>query len=414
MARPILTCWWDDLHVADITARRPWDLRLRYTEEAQERWAANIPALSCSLPVQRRPIDASGFLRGLLPEGRHLQALADLAGVATNDSHGLLVRYGRDLAGALVITDDGRPPSRDRWSVEPYTEDTLAVEIRGLGDHALGVRPDSELSIAGLQDKLLLVDLGDGQWGRPVHGHPSTHMLKIDDERHPGLVVAEADCLRLAQAVGLTHVDPVVTDIDAATCLIVRRYDRTTADRTTADGTVERIHQEDACQALGIDPQAQRGRSKYEDAGGPTLARVAQLLRVHARRGDHEMEQLMRAVTFTVLIGNADAHGKNVSLLHDGEGFVSLAPLYDTVPTVLWPNLRATAAMSVNRKRAQPQITVDDLAAEALTWGLDPRQARQAVVEVTERVRTNVAATVTGDELASVIAARTETLLASA
>ena len=103
-----------------------------------------------------------------------------------------------------------------------------------------------------------------------------------------------------------------------------------------------------------------------------------------------------------------------VTLFHDGYYYDSLAPLYDTVPTVLWPNLRAAAAMSVNRKRAQPQITVDDLAAEALTWGLDPRRPRHAVVEVTERVRTNVAATVTGDELASVIAARTEALLASA
>jgi drug/metabolite transporter (DMT)-like permease len=64
---------------------------------------------------------------------------------------------------------------------------------------------------------------------------------------------------------------------------------------------------------------------------------------------------LLERAVFTVVIGDADAHGKNVSLLHPTPGRISLAPLYDTVPTALWPSLRPTAAMLVN---VAPVLTV--------------------------------------------------------
>lgn len=170
-----LRCWWGETHVADFVAKSGWDLRCRYTAEALDRWPGNLPLLSCSLPVQARPQDASAFLRGLLPEGANLQAMAALAGVATNDTYGLLARFGRETAGALEIVADEPPPNRTAWSVEPYSEDQLEAEIAGLGP-GLGVRNDTELSLAGLQNKLLLVATGDG-WGRPVNGQPSTHIL---------------------------------------------------------------------------------------------------------------------------------------------------------------------------------------------------------------------------------------------
>ncbi len=62
-------------------------------------------------------------------------------------------------------------------------------------------------------------------------------------------------------------------------------------------------------------------------------------------------------VAFTVTIGNADAHGKNLGFVHRQPGAVSLAPLYDTVPTVLWPNLRTRRAMTVNHQRELSSIT---------------------------------------------------------
>src|SRR5581483_9097662 len=185
------------------------------------------------------------------------------------DTYHLLARFGRDVAGALVIGD---PPKR-RGHVEPYTPETLEAEVAELPGRPLGLHDDSELSVAGIQNKLLLVRLENGGWGRPVHGHPSTHILKLDDARHPGLVDAEASCLRIARAIGLTTIDPELVTIGEQRCLIVERF-----DRVTVDGSVARIHQEDVCQALARDPEAARGRGKYERFGGPSLVEVAGLL----------------------------------------------------------------------------------------------------------------------------------------
>ncbi|HEY5261515.1 MAG TPA: HipA N-terminal domain-containing protein, partial [Solirubrobacteraceae bacterium] len=103
MAKPEpLGVWLDGLLVAELTARRPWELQCIYTEHALERWVGLSPLLSCSLPLQSRRMDASVFADGLLPEGRHRQALSSELKVAVNDLYALLRRFGRDVAGALV------------------------------------------------------------------------------------------------------------------------------------------------------------------------------------------------------------------------------------------------------------------------------------------------------------------------
>ncbi|MCB1028254.1 MAG: HipA domain-containing protein [Microthrixaceae bacterium] len=379
MAEKVLRCWWGDTHVADFVAKRPWDLRCRYTAEALERWPGNLPLLSCSLPLQARAQQASPFLRGLLPEGAHLQAMASLAGVATNDTYGLLARFGRETAGALEVVAGDDRPDRSSWSIEPYSDAQLAAEVADLGP-GLGVRDDTELSLAGLQNKMLLVSTGRG-WARPVGGHPSTHILKVDDDRFPGLVAAEAAALRLARRLGLGDLQPRLETIEGVDCLIVARYDRSVA----VDGTIERLHQEDACQALGVMPDAHRGRGKYEANGGPTYAQVASLLRSFSADPTTELDRLVRTVTFTVIIGNADAHGKNLSLLSPEPGLPTLAPLYDTVPTVLWPKLRSRAAMSVAGATDFDRVDLDAVAREAEGWGVQPQLAREVAAETASR-----------------------------
>ena len=109
-----LQVWLDGLHVADIERRGRNDtrLRLRYTESALERWPRNTPLVSCSLPLGDRPADVFPFATGLLPEGDALAALAARARISVADTFGLLDRYGRDVAGALVIGADAPDESR--------------------------------------------------------------------------------------------------------------------------------------------------------------------------------------------------------------------------------------------------------------------------------------------------------------
>jgi serine/threonine-protein kinase HipA len=320
-------------------------------------------------------MQAGIYFKGLLPEGQHLQTIASEANLTTSDTFGLLERYGRDVAGALVIS--ATDPGERVGDVEPYTDAGLEEEVASLPERPLGIHDDSELSLAGLQDKLLLVDLGEGRWGRPIHGRPSTHILKVEDRRYPGMAALEVSCLQLARSVGLTTIDAVTTMVADIPCLIVSRF-----DRRFVDGRLERIHQEDACQALARDPDVDRGKGKYESNGGPELREIAQLLDLYAENAPREMERLLGVATFTVLTGNADAHGKNIALLHPSPGTVELAPLYDTVPTMLWPKLRKRAAMSIGRRVNLDAIRLTDLVTEARAWPLARDQAER-VVEAT-------------------------------
>ena len=245
-----LGVWLDGMRVADLAQGRRGELRCRYTDDACERWQGNNPLLSCSLPLASRPQDARAFCRGLLPEGQALQMMAAAAGVAVNDTFALLAHYGRDVAGALVI--DSEEPAARRFGAEPYTDESLAVAVAEVDEYPLGAHDDSELSLAGLQDKLLLVELEDGTWGRPVGGRPSTHILKVDDPRCPGLVEAEALCLELARAAELTTIESRLMTVGDTQCLLVSRF-----DRLVEGEQVRRIHQEDLCQATGVDPGGQ-------------------------------------------------------------------------------------------------------------------------------------------------------------
>jgi serine/threonine-protein kinase HipA len=300
--------------------------------------------------------------------------LAAGAGVAVNATFELLARYGRDVAGALVISE--HPPQERRFGVEPYSEETIAAAVEEVEEYPLGAHDDSELSLAGLQDKLLLVRLSDESWGRPLGGRPSTHILKVDDPRHPGLVRAEALCLELARAAGLTDIDSELVTIGETRCLIVSRF-----DRQVDQGGVRRIHQEDLCQALGIDPESNRGRAKYERASGPSLRQAAELLDVYAIDAQAQLDRLVATITFTVLIGNADAHGKNLALLHPAPESVALAPLYDTVPTALWPKLRTDAAMAIGGQASLPQVSLEDIVREAQSWPHPADRAREVATK---------------------------------
>jgi serine/threonine-protein kinase HipA len=345
------------------------------------RYEVGVPLLSCSLPLRSGRQGAWSFVTGLLPEGQHRTSMSRMAGVDTLDALGMLARFGRDVAGALIVSAASGVEARTP-TVVALSDDELLDEVARLPAQTLALHDDSELSLAGLEDKLLLVRTKDG-WGRPVHGYPSTHILKVDNRIHRGTVVMEHDCLQLARRGGIAAADSQLVKLGDADCVVVERY-----DRTVVGETVRRVHQEDTCQALGIDPAAREGgRAKYELDGGPMLTQIAGLLSAFAEDPDVELVRLLERITFTVVIGDADAHGKNISFLHPSPRHITLAPLYDTVPTALWPRLRATAAMRVNGRELLADVTCDDLESEARKWGLGSQTARASVRDVCDRLR---------------------------
>jgi serine/threonine-protein kinase HipA len=228
------------------------------------------------------------------------------------------------------------------------------------------------MSLAGVHEKLLLTRMLGGSWGRPVEGTPSTHILKPEITEYPNTVENEAFCMRLAKHLGLPVSAVETTMMDGRRLIVVERYDRI----VHADGTVERIHQEDFCQATAIPPER-----KYEEDGGPTLRRIAGILQGVA--GPDSLDTLLRAVIINVLIGNGDAHGKNFSLLHDHSGSLRLSPLYDLLSTLVYGDDRL--AMYIDNIRRTNRVTADRIVNEAARWGLSRRRASEIIAEILDR-----------------------------
>lgn len=155
--------------------------------------------------------------------------------------------------------------------------------------------------------------------------------------------------------------------------IAVERYDRT----IRSDHTVRRVHQEDLCQATATAPQR-----KYQDDGGPSLARLAALLTQYGPPGS--LQRLLEAVTLNVVIGNGDAHAKNYSLLHRPTGTIELAPLYDLVATLAYSDDRL--AMHIDDVRRTERVTATRLANEAIAWGLDSHTAHATISDLLERL----------------------------
>jgi len=352
-------------------------MRLRYTPEALESFPGGTPLLSVTVPLSDRsfPNGVVGtLLDGVLPEGQMRLTIAAELGLRADDSFGLARELGRDCAGALVIAPDTAPapPPALTSSAEPLTDDELARLLANLREAPLGVDDRVRISLAGVQEKLLLTRLSDGGWGRPVDGTPSTHILKPEIRGYPGTVENEAFCMRLANRLGLPVAAVTTTAPAGRKLIVVARYDRVVHD----DGEVERIHQEDFCQATGTPPQR-----KYEEDGGPSLRKIAALL-ASVERG--ALITLLGAVTLNVLIGNGDAHAKNFSLLHDRSGALHLAPLYDLLSTFLYGDRRL--AMYIDGVQGADRVTAERLLSEAAAWGMSRATAATTVSDLLERL----------------------------
>lgn len=393
MARSPLDVWLYGTKVATLSQDNRNRMRLEFTEEADDRFGPGSNVLSLAMPVdvRQRPNGRAvrAFFNGLLPEGPAREQLEEQFQTGRGNDFALLEAIGRDCLGAIILVPPNTPPEPP-GSVQILSQQELARHIRELPERPLGVSEHIRISLPGVQPKLLLVRSPSGEWGLPLDGYPSTHILKPQDMRYHYYAASEAFCLRLARALGLTSIDSEVIEIDGIPCVVVSRYDRLVG----IDG-VERIHQEDAAQALSID--LSNRESKYEGRGGRSLRDVARLLTTTAARSD--LHQLLRLTTFNVLVGNADGHAKNISFMHYKDGSISLAPAYDISPLTFYRQIPTsdgpkdhtdTLGMFVNKKRSINKLTVKDLVAEGISWGILPRDAEDLVNEVLETARIHI------------------------
>jgi serine/threonine-protein kinase HipA len=367
-----LTVWWDNRIVGSLTIDRDGDTAFTYA--ADWRAATDARAISISLPLRAEPFsrrESRPFFEGLLPEESQRIAVARALGVSHQNEFRLLEEIGGEVAGALSLWPEGDAPPAASYDAppEPLSDEALSALLDRLPARPLLAGEEGlRLSLAGAQPKVPLIMTERGL-ALPRPGEPTTHILKPPIERFEGTTENEAFAMRLGRTVGLTVADVAIGSVGNRSFLLVKRYDRQTDDA----GHTRRLHQEDFCQAMGY-----TSAQKYAADGGPVFRDCFGLIRRAATRPARDVLQLLDAALFNLIIGNADAHGKNHSLLYRDAG-IEFAPLYDLLSTVCYPELSPNLAMRIAKRPRLEDLLARDWATFAEETGLtEPYIRRRA------------------------------------
>jgi serine/threonine-protein kinase HipA len=370
--------------------------------------------LSQSLPLRAEPFkgkECRGFFGGILPEEAKREIIARNLGISARNDYAMLERIGGECAGAVTFVPAGGALPEKNYDYRKLSDNELAGILRELPKRPLlagdkGVR----LSLAGAQDKVA-VRIEGGEISLPLGGAPSTHILKPAVERFDGVVFNEALCMKLAAASGLPAAGVETRTVDGIDFLVVERYDRHHGKSADDNPTLERLHQEDFCQALGFVSEM-----KYQMEGGPSLKQCFALLRDVSSTPVIDLARLLDAVIFNYLAGNNDAHGKNYSLLYKplekGGRETMLSPLYDIVSTVYYPDLSRDMAMKIGKEYSSENVTAKDFEQLAEEAGLGKALVRRRVPELADTVIASLAkvqiANATAEKVAALIRERCE------
>lgn len=346
-----------------------------YTPECLMR--SDAVALSASLPLQAEPFadhKTRPFFAGLLPEGQMRRLIAQQFQVSGQNDFALLERIGGECAGAVTFLEPGKalevPAHND--NVQWLSDDEIVAILDELPRRPMLAGKDGlRLSLAGAQDKLPVVFDG-ARIGLPLNGAPSSHILKPAIHAVEDSVINEGFCMALAEAMQLKPARSKIHAVLDRSFLLVERYDRL----IDAQGNLQRLHQEDFCQALGVVPEM-----KYQNEGGPDLAQCFELVRRVTRPSAPQILRLLDYVIFNVLIGNHDAHAKNFSLLHSGKTPV-LAPFYDTLSTAVYATLTPKMAMKIGSKYRFSEVEARHWAQFAESAGLTKAQTKRRILEL--------------------------------
>jgi len=292
------------------------------------------------------------FFSNLLPEGHMRQYLAERAGVNPVREFFLLWVLGQDLPGAITV----RPADGEAWppDAEGGSDDDHHRE------HAL------RFSLAGVQFKFSAVNEAGGGLTIPAKGIGGSWIVKLPSQRFESVPENEFSMMSLARLVGIDV--PAVRLVDLSDirnlpagidniegqALAIERFDRLPAGGGP-------VHIEDFAQIFGVYPD-----NKYGKASMRNIAHV-----IASEGNDADIAEFVRRLTFNMLIGNADMHLKNWSMIYPDRRTAALAPAYDFVSTIAYLK-DENAALTVSRSKRFDAFSFDELshlAAKAMLPG---------------------------------------------
>jgi serine/threonine-protein kinase HipA len=284
------------------------------------------------------------FFSNLLPEETMRNYLAERAGVNPAREFFLLWVLGQDLAGAITV--------------EPADGEALPPNVlQGIEDKTKIDAP-MRFSLAGVQLKFSAVQQANGGLTIPATGKGGSWIVKLPSSRFDAVPENEYSMMELARMLGMnvpeTQLLPInqIANIpdgigkfgDAfknAQAFVIKRFDRA-GDQA--------VHIEDFAQVFGVYPQ-----DKYKKA---SMRNIAQVIGIEGQ--DEDIAEFTRRLVFNTLIGNADMHLKNWSVIYKDKRTASIAPAYDFVSTIPYiPD--DSASLKVSRSKKFSDFTLDEL-----------------------------------------------------
>ena len=284
------------------------------------------------------------FFSNLLPEETMRHYLAERAGVNPAREFFLLWVLGQDLAGAITV--------------EPADGEALPPNVQQDIDDEMKIDVPMRFSLAGVQLKFSAVQQANGGLTIPATGKGGSWIVKLPSSRFDAVPENEYSMMELARMLGMDVPETQLLPINQianipdgigkygdsfknAQAFVIKRFDR-------ADD--QAVHIEDFAQVFGVYPQ-----DKYKKA---SMRNIAQVIGIEGQ--DEDIAEFTRRLVFNTLIGNADMHLKNWSVIYKDKRTASIAPAYDFVSTIPYiPD--DSASLKVSRSKKFSDFTLDEL-----------------------------------------------------
>ena len=380
---------------------------MRFAYDAAYLAAGDSTALSFALPLRDEQFDSARttvFFENLLPPDQVRRKLGPILHLSRHNIFGFLDALGGDCAGAISLWPHGEGPTSENERVKRLDEDEAADILGSLKKRPLYVNgiDGYRISGSGAQNKLI-ARIVDGHIELPLFGAPSTHIIKPAIQDYEDSVYNEYFSMRLAERLGLATAKCGLMRVKESICYWTERF-----DREIVNGQVRRLHQEDFCQICGVS-----GELKYESEGGPSFAQCMTVMQEMKISLADRLSFIDRMI-FNYLIGNADAHGKNSSILYRGKGQRRLAPIYDVMSTAIYGNHSRVNAMSIGGTRKFADVKRERFGTMAQEAGMRPQLAIDRLDRLVARIG-SVAHTLSGElaaEWPSDVYAKIESVIA--
>lgn len=356
-----------------------------YHENWQQRGYPLSPYFPLDNSASKNQFAIKAFFQNVFPEGENLDILLKSFHLSRSNIFAITQTLGLDLSGAMqmVLKSQELPkealfrPIQASEIIERLKHDNIRELV--MWDGKL------RLSLAGVHQKINVLINENGEMGFGDGALCSTHILKFERMPNQHLVINEFLMMKLAHDVGLSVADVELKHFGEYFTLLVKRF-----DREWVDGKVMRRHVIDGCQALNLLPEYKYERPfgsgrdvahLRDGANLPALFRFCETCRhpVIAKM------QLLNWVLFNVIIGNWDAHGKNISFFVSPLG-IELAPAYDLISVRAYPEFAPEWAMALGDEFDAKSTGAYQLADFADSCDLPRIAVAKALLNLCERI----------------------------